>query len=448
MFRSPYFYAIFSFCPRFVHVTGKEFIVKQNISIRKRKSVKNGITYEYRFETASIGGQRKWVSKSGFKDENTARIEGIKALNDYNACGKVVQPSRMSFADFLEHWIENDCKATLNEVTILNYRKKIKNLIVPTLGKYYLNTIDRDKLQGLLITLHNNGYASNTLSAVKGILTKCFNYALYSDFLQKTPAINLKIPKSENTVIPTRVSPHVYLTQEQREKIFARFPVGSSSYLPLMLGLHCGLRLGEAYALTWDDIDFGKKTISVNKQIQWRQFKRTNEEKKLSNGKATADCGCWYFSSTKYKSDRILELDEELYRVLLEEKEKQDKAAAYFAERYTRYYENEKREVVGDVTKKEIRFIFLRENGTYITPRTMQHTSRIIHNELNIKEFDYHSLRHTHATILLEYGAPLKYIQQRLGHKKIDVTINVYQHLTDDLRIRGVTALNNIFTKE
>ena len=102
--------------------------MKQNIIIRKRKSVKNGITYEYRFETASISGQRKWISKSGFKDENTARIEGIKALNEYSTCGKVVKPSTMSFADFLEYWVVNDCTATLNEVTIINYRKKLKIL--------------------------------------------------------------------------------------------------------------------------------------------------------------------------------------------------------------------------------------------------------------------------------------------------------------------------------
>ena len=72
--------------------------------------------------------------------------KGFKHLNEYNTCGKVVEPIKMNFADFLEHWIVNDCVATLNEVTILNYRKKIKNLIVPTLGKYKVNTIDRDKV--------------------------------------------------------------------------------------------------------------------------------------------------------------------------------------------------------------------------------------------------------------------------------------------------------------
>ena len=103
--------------------------MKQNIIIRTRNSKKHGITFEYRFETASIGGQRKWISKGGFVDENTARIEGIKALNEYNTCGQVITPTTMSFADFMEHWIVNDCSATINEVTLINYRRKSKILL-------------------------------------------------------------------------------------------------------------------------------------------------------------------------------------------------------------------------------------------------------------------------------------------------------------------------------
>ena len=117
----------------------------------------------------------------------------------------------------------------------------------------------------------------------------------------------------------------------------------------------------------------------------------------------------------------------------------------YFGDRYKKYYETEKREVTEKETVNEIRFICVREDGSYITSRTMQHASHSIHYDLDIKDFDYHSLRHTHATVLLEKGAPLKYIQQRLGHKKIDVTLNVYQHLTEELSQRGITVLNNMF---
>ena len=64
----------------------------------------------------------------------------------------------------------------------------------------------------------------------------------------------------------------------------------------------------------------------------------------------------------------------------------------------------------------EIQPLLVRENGEYIAPRTMQHTSSVIHHKMNFPEFDFHSLRHTHATMLQENGADMVYIQRRLGH--------------------------------
>ena len=416
-----------------------------NIIVRKRKSAKFGVVYEYRFETASVNGQRKWISKSGFETEEIARSEGIKAFEEYNNCGTLTKPATMSFADFLEHWIQNDCIHTLNEITIANYRRKIKNLIIPYIGKYQLKTINRDKLQNLLAILHDKGYSKNTIISIKGILSKCFNYAIYSGFLEKTPAVKLRIPKNENTTVPTRSEPHIYLTKEQIASIFTRFPITSSAHIPLMIGLHCGLRLAEVFALTWDDIDFEKKKISVNKQIQWRQFSRTDEEKKLTNGKASENSGCWYFSSPKYNSVRVIEMDDELLNLLQKTYENKQKAEDYFAERYYHYYLTDKKEITTTKTEKEVKFVCIREDGTYVSSRAMQHASRVIHYELGIKDFDFHSLRHTHATVLLEHNAPLKYIQQRLGHKKIDITINVYQHLTKELTQKGVEVLNSMF---
>jgi len=61
----------------------------------------------------------------------------------------------------------------------------------------------------------------------------------------------------------------------------------------------------------------------------------------------------------------------------------------------------------------------------------MQHVSHIARTELGFDKFDYHSLRHTHATMLAEKGASPKYVQYRLGHKNIQVTMQIYQHLTN-----------------
>lgn len=416
-----------------------------DVLIRERKSAKHGKTFEYRFETASMGGKRQWVSKGGFTSSKEAKEAGIAALNEYNNCGKVVFDSKMSFADFLDLWLAQECETTLKVVTVLGYQKKIKNHIKPALGRYSLKNIKRADLQNFLNKMHDNGYSKNSIAEVKGILTKCFTFAVDEKYISVSPALGLKTPKSEFTKVPTRSAPHAYITAEKMNRIFERFPHGSSSYIPLLLGYRCGLRIGETFGLLWDDIDFEKKTLSVNRQVQWKQNERSEEAKILDNGKKSDGAGYWYFSNPKYNSFRTIELDEELLEILRQEKEQQEAAKAYFKERYAQYFTDEHRRINTMGNGAQIHFVCAREDGTYITPRTLQHTSSIIHNQLSIPEFDYHSLRHTHTTMLIEHGAPMKYVQNRLGHKNIDVTLNVYQHLTEGLTAHGCAVLGEIF---
>ena len=75
----------------------------------------------------------------------------------------------------------------------------------------------------------------------------------------------------------------------------------------------------------------------------------------------------------------------------------------------------------------------------------MQHTSKIIQKELGITEFTFHSLRHTHTTMLLENHCDIKYVQERLGHKNIEVTLNIYQHLSEQMKEKDKKILDSIF---
>ena len=197
--------------------------------------------------------------------------------------------------------------------------------------------------------------------------------------------------------------------------------------------------------MLWDDIDFEDKTLSVKRQVQWKQYKRSEESKLLDNGKKNEESGCWYFSGPKCNSYRTVDLDDELLSILSIEKERQEAAKVYFKERYARYFVDDYRHINSLGFGAPIDFVCVREDGTYINLRTMQHTSYVVQKQLDIPEFDYHSLRHTHATMLVEHGAPIKYVQERLGHKNVDVTLNVYQHLTPVLRSQGNIILQGMF---
>lgn len=429
--------------------------------IIKPRTLKSGkVVYEYAFEIASVDGKRKRKTKSGFKTKKEAREAGKLAQQAYEQVGQAVEPSDMSFADFLDKWIEMDCKLSCKDVTVKGYEKKIRLYIKPALGEYRLKAITKNMLQEFITKMYNDGFSTNTISSIKGILSKSFAFAVDRHYLVTSPATRLITPTNLQPNKPTRQKQHIYLTKEQVNSIFTRFPEGSTAYIPLMIAYHTGLRLGEIYGLVWEDIDFKNKTLAVNRQVQWYQGERTKEDKKRTNGTSESN-GYWYFSEPKYKSYRIIDLDDVILEVLQKELDKQQKAEEYYAEYYAHYFVNNAltfdgvrpsykiqpmNQILNEKTVHEIHFICKRENGTYINPRTTQHTSSVIHKKLNIPDYDTYSFRHTHGTMLIENGADMVYVQRRLGHKDISVTMNIYtNHLTEKIKSRNNSMLNNMY---
>ena len=101
-----------------------------------------------------------------------------------------------------------------------------------------------------------------------------------------------------------------------------------------------------------------------------------------------------------------------MINILKQYKIQQLKDKVYYGEHYTKLKINSKNQI-NEIEGAEINLINIRENGTYIQPRVMQHCFRIIHYKLGYKELDYHSLRHTHTTMLLSSGANIKDVQER-----------------------------------
>ena len=166
------------------------------IKARTRNSGK--VVYEYRFEVASIDGKRQWKSKSGFATKREAKEAGKIAQQAYEHVGQVVEPSDMSYADFLDKWLEKDCKLTCKPSTLVGYEKKIRLYIKPEIGSYKLKTITKDTLQDFITKMYDEGYSINTVNSVKGLLTKSFTYALDRHYIISTPAINLVVQQRNN----------------------------------------------------------------------------------------------------------------------------------------------------------------------------------------------------------------------------------------------------------
>lgn len=397
------------------------------VSVEKR-----GSKWRYRFDASSMDGKRARISKGGFATEKEAMAAGIKHLSEFNSTGVIFTPSEMSYGDYLAEWMEKYCRPNLKPETLVNYEKRIRIHIKPKLGKHKLKNLTAAVMQELINEMFQKGYSRNTLATIRGILSASLDYAVEPmRYIDKNPMVYVRLPSVRaKSQVPTREEPHVYITPEQMERVFQRFPEKTSPHIPLQFGYRCGLRIGEAFAVCWSDIDFDNKKLTISRQIQY------NSPRKL-----------WYFTEPKYESSRTIDLDNEMVALLLREKERQERARAYHGAEYRQQYESASRLINTEGDGTPVDLVAVREDGSLISPRVMLHTSEIIHKDLGFPEFDFHSLRHTHTSMMLAAGAPIKYVQYRLGHKRPDVTLRVYQHMTEVVEQNGQDVLDALFKK-
>lgn len=400
---------------------------------------KRGKSWAYRYEAASVGGKRVQPSKGGFRTKKEAEVAGNKALNEYLNAGKSFKPSEMSYADLLDEWLQNKCPLIYDETTIDNYEKIIRLHIKPALGTYRLASLDTPDFQSVLNQKFKDGYALNRLSTMKNVMSLSMKYAKKMNYIKYNPIYEVTLPsrkvaqKNNNT----RKKQRDVIPNDVIAKIFERFPEGHSAHLPMMFGYKIGLRIGEAFALTWDDIDLKNGFIHVHRQIQ-------NRGKKGNN--------VWYFKNCKYDSERTLPIDSQMILLLKRERLRQNENRLFYGQHYKRYYVDDSNNLNEDGNGLEINFVCRRENGEYTTPRIMQNTSAVIHGKTKSKPepiwptFDFHSLRHTHGTELAEAGVPAKEIQLRLGHKNIETTLNVYVHETGEMIEHTRTMLEEMYS--
>lgn len=417
------------------------------VNVRNRKRTDGSNNWEYRFEIAKQDGKRKRISKSGFATKKEAYDEGIKVYKQYTNGGTVLKPNEISFNDFLDLYIEKYGNRELAPTTLSSYKKKIRLYIKPFLGSYRLSSLTPLIINDLLYSLKDKGYSKNTLIGVKTVLMSAFNYAVNPlQYIQASPMPYVKIPKESDGQKKQKSAggkrsdgktngcllgsnQHIYIPKNKIDEIFDKFPVGHPDHIPLMTGYTLGTRIGEAYALTVEDFDFDNKTVTINNQVQWNELK-----------------GCWYFKKPKYDSIRTISISDDYAKLIKDKILQTKKDRLYYGEYYTKNYINDLGELNTSGDGKEVHLINIRENGTFINPRTMQHCSSVIHHKMGFKEFDYHSLRHTHASDLAKSGANPKFVQHRLGHKTIKVTMEIYEHLDAEMEKNESQILNRMYS--
>lgn len=288
-----------------------------------------------------------------------------------------------------EYWIGIK-KQTVRPNTVRNYSERYERNIKGIIGKKLLSEVKPIHCQKIFSDMAEQGYKTTTIYQTRITLYNMLEFAKENDVILSNPC-----KKSVKSDIGKPSEKKVALTIDEQRK-FLMAAAGQSYENQYKFVLQTGLRTGELVGLKWDDIDFGKRTFTISRTMEYRY-----------------KVGEWRVGPPKSKSGyRTIPLTDEAIRILKDQKEKNSKIKVINIEWRDQVFLSRKGEPV--------------KNSTYDTALFK------ICDKAEIRKFCMHILRHTFATRCIEAGMIPKTLQKILGHSNIGITMNLYVDATEE----------------
>lgn len=397
---------------------------------------KHGSKWYYRITVPNGDGTKHYIERGSFKTKKEAYEAGIKA-EDLLKNGEDLQSRKYIPFNFLaQEWLENS-ESRYKQSTIQGYRKELRATILPYLGERDIKAIRPRTCQQVIDQAVKQNHTRNRLGRVKSCMSQCFKYAVRMGYLEESPMKNVTLPEIRS-VVSTNLKPAREtraLPKEEIEAIFKRFPPGHTDYIPLLLGYRAGLRLGEAFGLFVEDVDLANGILHVRRQIQYDEPKNQ-----------------LYLTGLKWCNPgqgRDVTLDRKTANYLRDWIKRL--IAAKTALPHEIYYMDDAGYVNQEQNGIVINFLNIRlADGSYVSPRTIKYVSRVIHGKEGKFDYvdpnwDFHALRHTHASECIAAGMSPVSVQKRLGHKNLATTYKYYVHETEEQASMSADILEGMF---
>lgn len=372
-----------------------------------------------------IDGKLKGIGS--FKTKREAEFAAAKT-EERKYYSQTIADRNMPFEYVVEQWLKWKKQST-KPSTFRQLEVIIRNHVMPAFGHKKIAKITRIEVKDWLAKfgeLDKNGKPKYSIGSRRKYLSVIKSILFYAvqelQVLETNPADRLKIEVQDNVALKKEDEKVKYFCLDEMNRLLdflrtykhQRFPDYRIYYMLIFLLYKTGLRISEALALRWDDIE--GNMIDINKQTS----RDDNNNVVLTTLK----------NDTSY---RKISIDEEVIRELKKFKAKQNEL------------------ILGNprFKKNNDGIIFQNYNGQYLTPSIIRETIQNYHKASGVEYRGLHAFRHTHATLLLESGVSEIYIAKRLGHKDTKELSRTYGHITgkiqtDELaKFTAYTSQNN-----
>lgn len=347
-------------------------------------------------------GKRK--SKRIGKDKKLAqdiakKIEARLLLGDVGVFDDTHSPT---FADYAKQWIDVHVPVKCKPKTERDYRSILKRYIMQKFGERPIKDIKRLHVKNFLMGELNSGTSQHIVHKIKVIMSSVFNLAMDDDKLSANPAhrIGSLADKNDlkNTLSHISVNP---LTRKELALLLDTFRESFPKHYPFALTLaRTGMRLGEAVALKWSDIDFNGRFINVQRSYSSSEYLTTPK------------------SGKPRRVDMSMQLTETLWIL--------------------------KHDLVNKSDEDMPEWVFPNQAGRLLDANHWRR--RVFRKALDkaeLRQIRIHDLRHTYASLLLQAGESMAYIRDQLGHHSIKVTVDIYGHLVPGGNKEAVDRLDD-----
>jgi len=342
--------------------------------------------------------QQKWFSGYDKKEEaEYALAEIIYKLKQ----GNLVLPDNTRLGEYLIYWLER-YKKKLATTTYNTYNSIINNHLIPNLGNIPLQQLKPLHIEDYYYQKQNE-LSQRTLLHHHRVLSLALKNAVGWQLIPNNPCDYVEAPKPKKYKATA-------LTPEQSKELL-NLVKDTDMETPITLILATGIRRGELLALTWNDIDFDNKILSIDKSLAVDE-----ETKEL------------IIKEPKSKSSiRTISLSDGTINILKQHKVKQNEEKLKLG----KYY-------------KDNNLVFATPDGSLINPSTFSKKFGNIIKGSNLPHIRLHDLRHTNATLMLKSKIPAKVASERLGHSNTATTLDIYSHVLKSMQEEAADKLDKM----